>query len=237
MTRTEPIDLSIPRSVGQIVDLAVIGHRRAPLLFLTLALSVVAPYVLIVLAATGATPLGENHAATSTMLALELVSFALVGPLISVLSVHALSSLATGLRPRLGDVYGPALRVLPVATAAQLVAGVGIGLGLLVFVIPGLLLAVRLAVVAQVAAVERTDWIGALRGSLALTLGNGWHVFGAVIVTGVFDFALAAAAEAIAGSHTDLAQVVLAIVVLTVGQSFAALVSALLYFDLRARSG
>ncbi len=127
--------------------------------------------------------------------------------------------------------------MLPVATAAQLVAGIAIGAGLVAFVIPGVLLAVRLAVVAQVAAVERTDWTGALRGSLALTRGHGWHVFGALAVSGVVDLLLAEAAGA-GASHAALGvQVVLAIGVGTIGQSFAAVIAAVLYFDLRARSG
>jgi hypothetical protein len=36
-------DLTVPRSVGEIVDLAVTCHRRHALRFLVLALSVVAP--------------------------------------------------------------------------------------------------------------------------------------------------------------------------------------------------
>ncbi|HWF55494.1 MAG TPA: hypothetical protein VG223_12730 [Solirubrobacteraceae bacterium] len=229
------VNLSTPRSLGQIFDLVVVSHLRRPVLFLTMALSVVAPYTLIVLAATGATPLGESHVRAETILLIDIVSFALVGPLVSVLHVHALALIGEGTRPSFAAVYRPALKVLPVAAAAQIVAGIGIGAGIVVFIIPGLILAVRLAVVAQVAAMQRTDWMGALRGSFELTRSNGWHVFGALLVAGVFEFALAAAAEAVAGSHTHVQQVVLAIVVGTIGQSFTAMTAAVLYFDLRAR--
>jgi hypothetical protein len=233
MNRSFPLDQA--RSVGQSVDLVVVGHRRHPILFLTLALSVVAPYTLIVLAATGTTPLGESHVSAQTILLLDVVSFALVGPLVSVLHIHALAMLGEGREPSFGAVYRPAFRVLPVAAAAQIVAGVAIGVGLLAFVIPGVVVAVRLAVVAQVAAIERSDWMGALRGSFELTRGLGWHVLGAVVVAGVFEFALLAAAQAVAGSHTHVQQVILAIGVGTIGQSFTALVTAVLYFDLKAR--
>lgn len=237
MPQAQTIDLSIPRSVGEIVDLVVVLHRRHLLLLLALSLSVVAVYTLIVLAATGATPIGQTKTSTETVLLLDVVSFALVGPLVSVLDIHALTVLATGRRPGLAEIYGPALRVLPVATAAQLVAGIAIGAGLVAFVIPGVLLAVRFAVVAQVAAVQRSDWTGALRGSLALTGRRGWHVLGALAVSGVLAVLLAEAAGA-GATHVSLAvQLVLAIVVGTVGQSFAAVVAAVLYFDLRARSG
>jgi hypothetical protein len=62
-------------------------------------------------------------------------------------------------------------------------------------------------------------------------------VFAAVLVGGVFEFALNQAGAAVAGSHTGVAQVLLAIAVGTVGYSFSALVTAVLYYDLRARSG
>lgn len=229
------LDLIGPRSVGEIVDLAVICHRRRAPLFLALALSVVAPYTLIVVAATGSTPLGESNASAETILILSIVAFALVGPLVSVLHVHALALLGEQGEARLGAVYARALRVLGVAAAAQIIAGIGIFAGLLAFVIPGIVLAVRLGVVAQVAAIERSDWIGALRGSLALTRGLWVHVFGAVAVAGVFDFALNQAGSAVAGSHTHVQQVVLAIGVGTIAQSFSATIAAILYFDLRAR--
>ena len=229
-------DLTVPRSVGEIVDLAVACHRRRAPLLLALALSVVAPYTLIVLAATGSTPLGEAGADAQTVLILSIVAFALVGPMVSVLHIHALALLGEHGEARIGAVYARALRVLAVAAAAQVVAGLGIFAGLLAFIIPGVALAIRLGVVAQVAAIERSDWIGALRGSFELTRGLWAHVLGAVLVAGVFDFAVNQAASAVAGSHTDVQQVVLAIAAGTIAQSFAALVTAILYFDLRARS-
>jgi hypothetical protein len=231
------VDLHTPRSVGQIVDLTVICHRRKPLLFFALALSVVAPYTLIVLAATGSSPLGESNASTQTILVLSIVAFALVGPLVSVLHIQALTLMGDGAAPALVPVYRQAVPVIAVAAAAQIVAGFAIFAGLVAFIIPGVILAVRLAVVAQVAAVERSDWMGAVRGSFDLTRGLWTHVFGAVLVAGVFDFALNQAGSAIAGSHTHVPQVLLAILTGTVGQSFAALTTAVLYFDLRARAG
>jgi hypothetical protein len=232
---TATVNLATPRSVGEIIDLAVIAHRRAPLLFLTLALSVVAPYVLIVVAVTGATPLGQSSVSAETELILELVSLALVGPLVSVLHIHALKLLGEGVEPTFGAVYRPALRVLPVAVAAQIVTGIGVFAGLSLFVVPGIFVLVRLAVVAQVAAMEATDWIGALRGSVRLSYGNGWHTLGTLIVPGVFGVALVLGGGAIAGKHTDVPQVILAIVVATIAQSFSAIVGAILYYDLRAR--
>jgi hypothetical protein len=237
MDTTPTIDLTTPRSLGQIVDLATSSHLRKPLLFLTLAMSVVAPYALIVVAATGSSPLGESNASARTILILSVVALALVGPMVSVLHVQALTLMGDGIEPTLRAVYKRAFPVLAVAAAAQIVAGIAIFVGFLAFVIPGVFLVVRLAVVAQEAAIQRTDWLGAVRGSFELTRGLWLHVFGVVLVGGVFDFALNQAGAAVAGSHTHVQQVLLAIAVGTIGQSFSALITAVLYYDLRARAG
>ena len=237
MSTSTQVDLGTPRTVGQIVDLTVSCHLRKPLLFLTLSLSVIAPYTLIVLAASGSSPLGESNVSTRTILILTVVAFALVGPIVSVLHIQALALMGDGVEPTLALVYRRALPVLAVAAAAQIVAGFAIFLGFVAFIVPGVILAIRLAVVAQAAAIERTDWMGAVRGSFELTRGLWPHVFGAVLVGGVFEFALTQAGGAVAGSHTHVQQVLLAMVVGTIGYSFSALITAVLYYDLRARAG
>ena len=107
-----------------------------------------------------------------TTVILLLVAFALVGPLVSALYVNALVAIGEGRGPSIADVARQGLRALPVVAAAQIVAGIGIGVGFVLFIVPGVILALRFAVVAQVAAIERTDWPGALRRSAVLTRGN-----------------------------------------------------------------
>jgi nucleoside-diphosphate-sugar epimerase len=119
--------------------------------------------------------------------------------------------------------------------AAQLVAAIGIGLGVLLFIIPGVYLAVRLAVVAQAATIERTDWIGALRRSVQLTRGSGWHVFAVAVASGVFNELLVSTGALVVGSSHQPLPVAAGIVIDTFAQSVVALVTAILYFDLRAR--
>jgi len=83
---------------------------------------------------------------------LLLLDFALVGPFVSALHARAVAELAEGRTPRLREVAISGARTLPVVAAAQIIAGIGIGLGAVLFIIPGILLAIRWAVVAQVAA-------------------------------------------------------------------------------------
>jgi hypothetical protein len=223
--------------VGALVRDSLRLFAADPALYLTLALIVVGTYQLIVLAATGTSPLGQQTARPATAITLLLVEYALVVPLVAALYVRAVATVATGARPALRDVVVQGVRVLPVVAAAQIVADIGIGIGLVAFVLPGIVVAVRLAVVAQVAAVERTDWMGALRRGAQLTRGSALHVFGVLLITGAVAFGLTRAAEAAAGSHASAAQVVLGIAVDTITRSFTALTTALLYFELRGRAG
>lgn len=204
-------------------------YRRHPLLFALLALGVVGPYELIVLAVTGTTPFGQQRGSVSTALVLLLISFVVVGPLIAAFYVHALRE------PVPREVVARGLRVLPNVAAAQIVATIGIAIGLLLFVIPGVILLLRWAVVAQAAAIANENWVDALKRSAELTRGNYWHVLGLILVTGVIEIVLIDIGFAVAGSRVGVWQVAVGIVVETITRSFTALTLSVLFFDLRAR--
>lgn len=230
-----PVDLTRPRSVLEVVASALTLYARYPLLFAALALVVIGPYELVVLAVTHAAPLGQQYTRPSTAFVLFLLDFALVGPLVSALHVNAVSRIGSGGRPQLAEVARQGLRALPVVAAAQIVAGLGIGLGLIALVVPGIILALRWAVVAQVAATEGTDWQGAMRRSSQLTSGHYLHIFGVLAIASVFDYALARGGEAIAGTGSGVGAVVLGIGLVTIARSFTALATAVLFFGLLAR--
>ena len=233
--RPPSVDLTKPRSVFEVVGTALVLYGRYPLMFAALAFAVIGPYELLVLAVTHAAPLGQQHTRASTAFVLFLLDFALVGPLVSALHVHAVSIIGTNARPRLVSVARQGLVVLPVVAAAQIIAGLGIGLGLIAFVLPGIILALRWAVVAQAAATERTDWLGALRRSRELTAGHYLHVLGVLAITSAVDLILATAGTAVAGTGSHVGPVLLGIAVVTIARSFTALVTAMLFFDLLAR--
>jgi hypothetical protein len=235
MKVSAPIPLDEPRTFGQVIDASVRCYMRAPLLLFGLALAVVCPYDLLVLAIAHVPPLGNASTSASTALVLNLLRLAVVAPFVSALLVRAVAALGDGRRASLKDVGWRGLQALPIVVAAQLVAAIAIGLGVLVFIIPGIYLAVRLEVVAQAATIERTDWIGALRRSMQLTRGSGWHVFAVALASGLFnELLVSTTALAIGSSHQPL-QVAAGVVIDTLAQSVLALVSAILYFDLRAR--
>ncbi|HWX97461.1 MAG TPA: hypothetical protein VNZ01_11505 [Solirubrobacteraceae bacterium] len=237
MESPPPTQLERPRSLAQIIGEALDIYQRYPILFMALALGVIAPFELAVLAATGEGPLAtQTHRSTGTAVLLFLLDYALVQPLVSALHIHAVIEIGEGRRPQLAQVAARGLRVLPEVAAAVIAAGLGIGLGFLALIVPGILLALRWSVVAQVAAVDHDGWLPALRRSGELTRGNYWHILGLLLLTGLLASGVTLAATAIPlGSTSGAGSVALGIAVRTITASFTALALALLYFDLRAR--
>lgn len=238
MRDDETFDLDRPRSLGEILKGAAALYRRFPWLFAVLALGVIVPWQLAVLAITGYGPLRHGHESLVTALLIETLRSNLIGPLISALHIHAVVEIGEGRRPRLASVARHGLLVLPVVVAAEIVANIGIALGFLALVVPGILLGIRWSVVAQAAAAERIGWTDALRRSGELARGHYDHVFAVILAGGLLAFALARAVGlAPLGDSSGAGSVAAGIALNTFTASFAALTIALLYFDLRARSG
>jgi hypothetical protein len=235
MSDVDRIDLDRPRSVGEILTATLLLYRRHPLLFAILALGVMAPYELAVLAITGYGPLAHSESVGISYLLL-LIRAVLITPLISALHMHAVVSIGDGRKPRLGSVVLRGVQVLPVVAAAAVMSSLGIALGYVALIVPGILLGLRWAVVAQAAALEHEGWLGALRSSGRLTHGHYWHVFGLILVAGALAVAVRLGFGAFAlGSTSGVASVSVGIAVDTFVASFAALTLAMLYFDLRSR--
>jgi hypothetical protein len=198
-------------------------------------LGVVGPYELIVLAVTGTSPFGQQRGSVSTALVLSLIDFVVVGPLISAFYIYAVRGIDRGQPVAPREVVTRGLRVLPTVAAAEIVATIGIGIGFVLLIIPGVILLLRWAVVAQAAALDSENWVEALRRSAELTRGNYLHVLGLVLVTGLIEVVLLDLGFAAAGSHAGAWEVAVGIVVETIARSFTALTLAVLFFDLKAR--
>jgi hypothetical protein len=231
------VDLDRGRSVGGIVRSTLQLYSDYPWLFWTLALAVMVPWDLAKLAITGVGPFGHSHhEGFLERESLGLLGATLIVALISALHVHAIVVIGEGRRPRLGSVAWSGVRVLPIVGAAAVIADVGTELGFFALLIPGIVLWIRLIVVAQAAAIEQTGVRPALRRSWQLTRGHEWHVLGLILVVGIPVGTVSVGALLLTtGSGTSAGAVALGIVVNTVLASFSALTTALLYFDLRAR--
>ncbi len=112
------------------------------------------------------------------------------------------------------------------------VAAIAIVVGLVLLIVPGVILITIWSVAAPVIVLERPPGLGALSRSRELVRGNGWQVFGAILVliilVAVVSRAIEFGAES-AGSGAGLATTVV-LGVLTA--PISALAQAVLYFEL-----
>ncbi len=83
----------------------------------------------------------------------------------------------------IGDVYDSVRPRLPALIGAGIFGGVAIALGLVLFVVPGLLLLTRWSLVAPVIVIEGRPARQAFLRSMELVRGNGWTVFGVILAT------------------------------------------------------
>ena len=66
--------------------------------------------------------------------------------------------------------------------AASILAGIAITIGLILLIVPGLFLITIWAVIAPVIVIERSGALASFGRSQQLVRGNGWHVFGTLVL-------------------------------------------------------
>jgi hypothetical protein len=117
-----------------------------------------------------------------------------------------------------------------------MITGIGIFVGFVLIVVPGLVLTTVWCVATPVVVMERRRGLSALRRSRELVRGNGWRVFGVLLVfvlcVGLLTSGVDLAAAAISTGAGVAARVVFEIVTAPLG----AFASAVLYLDLTADS-
>jgi hypothetical protein len=141
---------------------------------------------------------------------------------------HTVGSLARSVTPV----------VFPLVIAGIL-AGIAIGIGLLLLIVPGLFLLTIWAVLAPVIVIERRDVMSAFGRSRELVRGNGWQVFGVIVVLFLLQLVVTGVIQAIANSVADtvVGYSVADLVVRLVVAPLSALAAAVLYFELKALRG
>ena len=134
---------------------------------------------------------------------------------------HSVGDLMRGVEPVFWPLVG-----------ASILAGIGIGIGFILLIIPGLILMVIWAVVAPVIVLERPGVFAAFGRSRELVRGNGWNVFAVIVIV----FLAVAVISSAAGLASDsLGSVGRALVQWVVNSALApvtALSASVLYFAL-----
>jgi hypothetical protein len=114
-----------------------------------------------------------------------------------------------------------------------ILAAIGILIGFVLLVIPGLMLLTFWSVVAPVVVLERIGGLQALARSRQLVRGSAWQVFGVILVLDVFVALGALLIDGIADQAGAGVGIVITVIVGVLVAPIPALASAVLYFDLR----
>jgi len=113
--------------------------------------------------------------------------------------IHATVSDLSGSRIGFGEALGTGLRNLLPLIGVGLISAICVFFGFLVFIVPGVLLALAWSVATPALIVERTGLLGAFGRSLELTRDNRIQIFALAIIAIVIGFIVQMAATVVAG--------------------------------------
>jgi hypothetical protein len=170
------------------------------------------------------------------LLPLGLAVSVIAGTLYQGMVVGLVSDVQDGRRDSsVGDLVQATAPVILPLIGAGLLAGLAIGFGFLLLVVPGLILLTIWAVIAPVIVVERTGVIEAFGRSRELVRGNGWQVFGVIVTVFVITIFATIVLGAIGAAISDTAamRILFNVLASTVTAPIGALVAAVIYFRLR----
>lgn len=102
--------------------------------------------------------------------------------------IHGTVSDLNGKRAGLGACLGTGLKFFLPIVALTVLSGLGVALGLVLLIVPGIMLAMAWSVVVPAEVMERTGVFGAFRRSLELTRGHRWSILGIYLVYGVISW-------------------------------------------------
>jgi hypothetical protein len=135
----------------------------------------------------------------------------------------------------MGELVRSALPFLLPLIGAGLLSGLGVGIGFVLLVVPGLFLMTIWAVIAPAIVVEGKRVREAFGRSRQLVRGYGWPVFGVIVVALLITVigGLVLGGIAVAVADGPLVRIVFSAIASTVTAPVGALVAAVLYYRLR----
>jgi hypothetical protein len=136
-----------------------------------------------------------------------------------------------------GQLLQAATPVLGQLILVGILAGIGITIGFILIIVPGLILITIWSVAAPVVVLERPGAFKALGRSRELVKGNGWQVFGVIVVLVIGVGIVSAIIESIGDSGGTVVGVVVRVIVEIFTAPLSALAASVLYFELRGRTG
>jgi hypothetical protein len=238
--RPARLDLSRPRAYGELFQTTLQVFGRNADVLLTLALVLVAPVTLVVDGIWGGAL--ANGADAKPSLAAQGVSAAasvfLVLPLVTASNALFVRDLGEGSGPRdLRGVLSAGGRAFPRVLGAVVLYVVDVLAGCVLFIVPGIWLAIRCYFAVQAAALDGDSPRAAMRRSADVVQGQWWRTLGYLLGTGLLlGVAGSFATTAFAASGNGALFVAGTAVIESIVVSLTAIFATLLYYDLRVRS-
>jgi Uncharacterised protein family (UPF0259) len=136
-----------------------------------------------------------------------------------------------------GDLLRSVSPVVLTLIVVSILAGIGIVIGFILIIIPGLFLLTIWSVVAPVVVVEQPGVLDAFGRSRALVKGHGWQVFGVIVLVFLLLIAVGIVTAVLVSSMGDAGGTVVGWLLNVLVAPISALVAAVLYFALRVVHG
>src|SRR4051812_5783826 len=139
----------------------------------------------------------------------------------------------------LGSLFRSVTPVLGTLIIAGILAGIAIAIGFILLILPGLFLLTIWAVIAPVIVVERTGAIDSFGRSRNLVKGNGWEVFGVILILLLITIVIGIVFQALflAISDSFVGYFIGSLVERVLVAPLSAIAAAVLYFQLKGTRG
>lgn len=221
-------------SIGAVLDETWTLFTRFFLRFFAIAL-VVFVIVNLLFGLVDAAISSDNAGAALVVAVLALVTVVIGMTWLQGAFVYAVQDARDGsFDSSMGEVFSRVSPAIAPLIGASLLAGLGIAVGLLLLVIPGLVLLTIWAVIAPVIVVEKRRALESFGRSRELVRGHGWTVFGIVVITALLSGVASALLQA---AFSFLPRFLEIVVGNTIAQAavapFSAIAIAVTYFRLR----
>jgi hypothetical protein len=136
-----------------------------------------------------------------------------------------------------GQLLRAVLPVLGSLLLVSIVAGILVAVGFFLILVPGLILMTIWFVAAPVVVLERPPGLGALSRSRDLVRGNGWQVFGVIVIVFVLVLIVSVILEVVGNSASTAVGIVVGVIIGVLTAPLSALAQSVLYFELLSVRG
>ena len=131
-----------------------------------------------------------------------------------------------------GEMLSSAQSSIPALIINSILRGIGIGIGFIFLIVPGLILLTIWSLTSPAIVIEKTGAMGAFGRSYELVRGQAWQVFGVIVVAFLIAFGVSIVA-ALIGAAIGLAGVIILVIIAGILTApIPALVASILFFDL-----